>query len=96
MSFINSGTTVIVTTYLTNKGRNFLVSGSKSDTEITRYVLGDSDTDYNLTSQTIPNLLKSGEIPDITGGNISTIKSLPDNVDIKHKIMIKPTIKHIQ
>ncbi|PCI27755.1 hypothetical protein COB55_05100 [Candidatus Wolfebacteria bacterium] len=93
MSFITSSTTVTITTYLTSKGRNFLVSGTKKDIEITQYVLGDSDTNYNQVSQAIPLPLTSGNVPDITGDNTDCVKSVSDDVDIKHKIRVKPRIK---
>ena len=86
MSFISSASTITLTAYLTNKGRNFLIDGTKKDIEITKFVLGDSDTDYNLTSQSTPNLLSSGNMPDITGDNTGCVKSVSDDVDIRHKI----------
>jgi len=93
MSYISSSTTVTITTYLTNKGRRYLVEGTSKDIEITQYVLGDSDNDYNLTSQAVPNLLTTGEIPDVTGDNTNCVKSVSDDVDIRHKIRVRKNIK---
>ena len=88
MSFISSATTITLTAYLSNKGRNFLVSGTKQDIEITKFVLGDSDTDYNLSSQSTPNLLLSGEVPGVTGDNTDCVKSISNEVDIRYKIKV--------
>jgi len=88
MSFISSATTITLSAYLTSKGRNFLVSGTKQDIEINQFVLGDSDTDYNLTSQTTPLPLTSGNVPDLTGDGVGCVKSVSDDVEIKHKIKV--------
>lgn len=89
MSFIGSATTVTLTAYLSNKGRNFLVSGEKKDTDIIYFILGDSDTNYNLTSQTTAKPLTSGNVPNLTGDNTDCVKSISDDFEIRHKIRIK-------
>ena len=89
MSWTKTASTITLTAYLTNKGRKFLVSGVKNDIDITKFILGDSDTNYNLTSQTTPIPLTSGNIPDLSGDNNGCVRSISDDVDINHKIRIK-------
>ncbi len=84
MSFVASASTITLTAYLTNKGRNFLISGVKSDIEATQFILGDSDMNYNLTL-----LLTSGNVPDLTGDGVNCVKSVSDDVDIKYKINVR-------
>lgn len=90
MSFITSASTITLSAYLTNKGRNFLVSGVKKDIEIAYFILGDSDTNYNLTSQTTEILLTSGNVPNLSGDNTDCVRSVSDDFEIRHKIRIKP------
>ena len=93
MSLITSAATITLVAYLSNKGRNFLISGEKKDIEVTHFVFGDSDTNYNLTSQTTAKPLTSGNVPDISGDNTDCVKSISDDVDIRHKIRIKSFLK---
>lgn len=81
MGFISSGSTVITTAYLTQRGRELLIKGNKSDFKIKYFALGDSDTNYN-----IENPAYEGTIPDLTGDNQDCLKSISENVDIKHKV----------
>jgi len=88
MGFITSASTVYATAYLTEVGRKYLfnhestprfvpansLTGGTDTTlidlfKIDFFSFGDSDVNYGL-----PDLLESGEIPDISGESDGTIK----------------------
>lgn len=81
MGAISSASTVYATAYLTEMGRKYLFQdannprfvqlpdGTQIDRlKIERFSLGDPDVNYKL-----PNLLESGDIPDLSGENENNI-----------------------
>lgn len=83
MGFIPSGTSSAMTIYFTQKGVEYLLGKRKNpnDIIIRYFTLGDSDTNYNISSG-----LPSGYIPDISGLSGSSINVTSSN-DIKWKII---------
>jgi hypothetical protein len=82
MGLIASSTTVYSVAYLTNLGREYLFDSKENPRYITldngqtidrfkieRFTLGDPDVNYQ-----IPFLLESGQIPDVSGENETSLK----------------------
>ena len=80
MGYIASGNTVTVVAYLSQYGRQLLLTGDKSQFQVAYFALGDSDVNYFVT-----NLLDEGYVPDITG-NSDCLASISLNIDILNKI----------
>ena len=82
MGFIPSAHTenIEVVAYLTLTGRERMLSKDLSDKKITTFMLGDSDSNYNVIT-----MLDDGDVPDLTGDGLGCVKSI-SNMDIKHKI----------
>jgi len=85
MGKIASADTVYATAYLTEKGRTYLFNkgnvrfdSSGNDLfEVKKFALGDPDTNYKISDLTV-NLLKSGDVPDITGKSEGCLKATTD------------------
>lgn len=65
--------------YLTQKGREYLLTGNEEDIIVKHFALGDSDTNY-LTSNRDGN----GLVPDVTGDNLDCIHSVTGNVGVRY------------
>lgn len=83
MGFIEKKYTTDLTAYLTQKGREMLLSGDREDTIAKFFLLGDSDRNYQLVSD---DRIREMLIPDITGDKSDSLFSVAQNVDIKHKV----------
>lgn len=81
MGFIASGNTLELTAYLTQKGRDLLLNGNEQDIIGKYFILGDSDTNYNVEVRNA-----EGFVPDLTGDSTDCILSLANNVGIKNPI----------
>jgi len=83
MGKIQSATTVYATAYLTEKGRTYLFnknnvrfdSNGNDLFQITKFTLGDPDTNYRTIQK-----LESGDVPDVTGKSEGCLKSTVDFV----------------
>jgi len=66
MGFIPSGSTVSVTAYLTDKGREKLYNSIESNSSgfITKFTLGDSDTQYSIIDSVGAGILSTGQVPE--------------------------------
>lgn len=82
MGFISSSSTVTLTAYLTQKGRELLLTGNEADITTAYFAFGDSDTNYKVISA-----LTSGYVIDLSGDDTGNIKSLADGVGIKHFVI---------
>jgi len=93
MGYITSATTITLDSHLTQKGREIILSGISKN--ITKFSLGDSDTNYLIENRNSP-----GKVPDVTGDHIGCVLSVARNVDIKNKISIsgltETTIKELR
>jgi hypothetical protein len=90
MGFISSANTVTLETYLTQLGRNYLLTGEESRSKVKYFTLGDSDTNYliaiNENGSAEKNILTSGFVPDVTGDDTGCIKSVANGVGLKHRL----------
>jgi hypothetical protein len=94
MGFIPSSTTQTLSAYLTQKGREYVLSGLKTDFTITQFSLHDSDVDYNIGANIVSsnyNNLPNGFVPDITGDISECIKSIAKGVSPNENSYIKVT-----
>lgn len=85
MGFIQpGGTQVSLQAFLTQKGREYLVTGQPDDFRIAYFALGDPDTNYLQASQLgasgAANILPAGFVPDLSGDYASTIRSMASGV----------------
>lgn len=79
MGYIETGSTVVATAYLTETGRRYLFneSNDRFDSsgndlfQIVKFALSDSDTNYNATK-----LLDFGQVPGVTGDGGNANKCL--------------------
>tara|TARA_R110000824_G_scaffold58449_2_gene158000 strand:+ start:2752 stop:4425 length:1674 start_codon:yes stop_codon:yes gene_type:complete len=81
MGFISSASTVYLDLHTTEYGREFLLQGGLGD-KITKFTLGDSDTDYKNTT----NLLPAGYVPDVTGAHNDCIFGVNNGFEVKYKL----------
>jgi len=81
MGFITSATTVYLDLHTTEYGREFLLQGGLGD-KITKFTLGDSDTDYKNSTNPLP----SGYVPDVTGAHNDCIFGVNNGFEIKYKL----------
>lgn len=79
MAFITSATTVGLTAYLTQKGRELLLTGNEEDIKTAYFALGDSDTNYKVVGG-----IPTGYVVDLSGDDTGNIKSLADGIGIKY------------
>lgn len=91
MGFVKSGSTINLEAYLTVKGREKYLSSDVSSKTIKKFSLGDSDTNYLVSTNTQQssvrkNYLENGIIPDLTGDQNDCIKSLTDDIKIKYPL----------
>jgi hypothetical protein len=82
MGFVTKNNNVTLNAYYTQKGRIFYINGQEVDKVVKYFSLGDSDTNYIISSDT-GNILTSGFISDVTGDVDDCLKSVSDGVDLK-------------
>lgn len=79
MAFIASSSTKTLYAYLTQKGREYVLTGNKAQFAITQFSLHDEDVNYEISKNLISsqyNKLPKGFVPDITGDNDDCINSI--------------------
>jgi hypothetical protein len=79
MAFLPSSSTKTLYAYLTQKGREYVLSGNKAQFAITQFSLHDEDVNYQISKFLISseyNKLPKGFVPDITGDNDDCINSI--------------------
>lgn len=81
MGYIAKGAEVNIEASLTQKGREILLKGNKSDLKVAYFGLGDSDTNY------LAGLRKS-DVVDITGDDSGCIKSISASISIKNNVIL--------
>ena len=77
-----------LTCFLTQKGKNLYLNGSEQDITITHFVVGDSDTNYQLTSN--GNILTRNFIPALSGEYNECNNNLAAGLDINYIINKDP------
>jgi hypothetical protein len=91
MGFIPSASTKTLTAYLTQIGRQYILTGNKNDFNIKFFSLHDNDINYNISSDFVDgdyNILKSGFVPDITGDDDDCIKSIAQGIIVNPNTVI--------
>lgn len=91
MGFIPSASTTTLTAYLTQKGREYILRGNKTDFNIKFFSLHDSDINYFISSDFVDgdyNIPQSGFVPDITGDDDTCIKSIAQGIVINANSVI--------
>jgi hypothetical protein len=79
MAFLPSSSTKTLYAYLTQKGREYVLSGNKAQFAITQFSLHDEDVNYQISKFLVSseyNKLPKGFVPDITGDNDDCINSI--------------------
>lgn len=93
MGYITSAITITLDSHLTQKGREGILSGITNN--ITKFSLGDSDTNYLITTRN-----SVGKVPDVTGDHIGCVLSVARNIGIKNSISVSgltiPTTKEVR
>jgi hypothetical protein len=93
MGYITSAITITLDSHLTQKGREGILSGITNN--ITKFSLGDSDTNYLITTRN-----SVGKVPDVTGDHIGCVLSVARNIGIKNNISVSgltiPTTKEVR
>ena len=92
MGFIASSTTQTLSAYLTQKGREYILKGSKAQFTVKYFSLHDSDVNYYVAANIVStnyNNLPSGFIPDITGDIDECIKSIAAGVSPNPNSILK-------
>lgn len=88
-----------LTAYLTQKGREYVVSGDRDGFTIKYFSLGDPDVNYNIASQVgedgKDNMLPKGSIPDLSGDDDGAVHSLAGGIRQRFSIYGGTTIKHL-
>ena len=83
MGYIDKKYDTTLSAYLTQRGREILLSGDR-DGNIARYfILGDSDRNYQVVSH---DTIREMMIPDVTGDKTDSLFSIAKNIDIRHKV----------
>jgi hypothetical protein len=81
MGYIQQSDTKKIYAYLTQEGKNKIITGDTIDFQIKYFTLHDDDVNYNVSSKlnlTTYNTLKSGFIPDVTGDNNNCLANVID------------------
>lgn len=81
MGFIDKNSTKGLTAYLTQRGRELLLTGDKDEIVGKYFLLGDSDRNYTVSTH---QMIKSMPVPDLTGDKSDSVYSLASNIEIKH------------
>lgn len=82
MGYIASSSTLAVVAYLTQRGRELLLTGTEADITTTQFSLGDSDANYNVAFG-----LDTGFVPDLTGENSGCTISIAQNIGIRSNVI---------
>jgi hypothetical protein len=77
-----------LTCFLTQKGKDLYLNGSEQDITVTNFLLGDSDTNYQLASN--GNVLTENFIPALSGEYNECNSSLSYGLNVKHMINKDP------
>jgi hypothetical protein len=91
MGFLPSASTKTLTAYLTQKGRQYILTGNRTDFNIKFFSLHDNDINYYIASDLLGgdyNIPQSGFIPDITGDDDYCIKSIAEGIIINPNSVI--------
>jgi hypothetical protein len=83
MAFLPSSSTKTLYAYLTQKGREYVLSGDQLQFKITQFSLHDDDVNYNVTKTVTNdeyNKLPKGFVPDITGDDDDCVTSIAAGV----------------
>ncbi len=91
MGFVSSASTLIISAYLTHRGRELYLLGDDNDILTKYFSLGDSDANYYTSASEIintddKNLLTNGFIPDLTGALDSCLKPIASGIEPKYLI----------
>jgi hypothetical protein len=81
MGFISKNNKVILSAFLTQKGREFMINGSLEDFQVKYYSMSDPDVNYLVESN-----LTSGFIPDLSGNHEGGVRSLANGIEQKYTI----------
>jgi hypothetical protein len=81
MGFISKNNKVVLSAFLTQKGREAMINGSLEDFQVKYYGMSDPDVNYLVESN-----LSSGLIPDLSGSHEGLVKSLAYGVTQKYTI----------
>ena len=95
MGFVSKNNNVTLNAYYTQKGRIFYINGQEVDKVVKYFSLGDSDTNYIISSDT-GNILTSGFISDVTGDVDDCLKSVSDGVELKSLLYKTKTIETVE
>jgi hypothetical protein len=85
MGYVDKTTKVTLDAFLTQRGRQLLLSGN-TNTKISYFGLGDSDINYKLKTVNDGFDLALGNVPDMSGDVGDCLKSLVDGVTQKNMI----------
>jgi hypothetical protein len=83
MAFVDKSNTKKIYAYLTQQGREKILTGDTKDFIVTDFSLHDDDVNYYISANKINseyNLLPSGFIPDVTGDNQDCTVSVVDQL----------------
>lgn len=98
MGFIPN-TSRTLTAYLTQAGREYLVSGDREGFTIKFFALSDSDTNYLVSSQPGPdtqfNMLPAGFVPDMSGDDDGAIHSLSGGIKQRYYLSGGSNIRNL-
>jgi hypothetical protein len=81
MGFISKNNKVVLSAFLTQKGREFMINGSLEDFQVKYYSMADPDVNYLVESN-----LSSGFIPDLSGNHEGSVRSLANGIEQKYTI----------
>jgi hypothetical protein len=79
MAFLPSASTKTLYAYLTQKGREYVLSGDQLQFRVTQFSLHDDDVNYNISKVLVNdeyNKLPKGFVPDITGDDDDCVSSI--------------------
>ncbi len=83
MGFIEKNGTNKLNAYLTQRGRELLLNGNKEDSIASFFILGDSDRNYNVSTE---DRIKYMLVPDLTGDKTESLHSVATNTIIKSTV----------
>lgn len=92
MGYIQQSATKKLYAYLTQKGREKIITGDTIDFQIKYFSLHDDDINYKIASKLITaatyNTLKSGFIPDITGDIDNCLPVISDAINLERNQLV--------
>jgi hypothetical protein len=91
MGFISQNNKVVLSAFLTQKGRENMINGSLEDFQVKYYAMSDPDVNYLIESN-----LSSGFIPDLSGGHKGQVKSLSSGVEQRYTISGGANVSQIE